>query len=112
MNVRVLETDSKFRVICNSQPDNEIKTGYTSDLLSDVLANADEESALITIQAHKNSVAVATITGTTAIIICNDRPIPDDMIAAADESGVALFLTSMNQFETSIHLGKLLEVHG
>lgn len=110
MNVRVLETDTLFRVICNSEPENQIKTGYTSDLLSDVLANAEDESALITIQAHKNTVAVASITGSTAILICNDRPLPDDMIAAAEESGVALFVTSMNQFETSIHLGKLLEV--
>ncbi len=112
MNVRVLETDAKFRVICNSQPESIIKSGYTSDLLSDVLANADDESALITIQAHKNTIAVASITGTTAILVCNDRPIPDDMITAAEESGVALFVTAMNQFETSVHLGKLLEVHG
>lgn len=111
MKVRVLEIDPQFRVICNSAPDNDIVTGYTSDLLSDVLANGSDQSALITIQAHKNTIAVASITGTTAILICNDRPIPEDMIAVAEESGVALFVTSMNQYETSIHLSKLLETH-
>jgi len=56
--------------------DQEIETGYTSDLLSDVMANAEADCALITIQAHKNTIAVAQLIGANAVIICNDRPIP------------------------------------
>jgi hypothetical protein len=110
MEVRFLETVKELEVICNSC-DNEIFTsGYTSDLLSDVLANAEDESVFITIQAHKNSVAVSSIAGSTAIILCNSKKAPDDMIEAAEESGIALFNTTLNQFETSILIGNLLKV--
>jgi hypothetical protein len=34
--------------------DKEVKSGYVSDLLSDVIANIDEGSVWITIQRHIN----------------------------------------------------------
>jgi hypothetical protein len=92
--------------------DSEITSGYTSDLLSDVLANAKDESVLITIQAHKNNVAVAGITGASAIIICNSKEIPQDMIsAAAEETETTLFISEKNQFETSVAVAKLLGMY-
>jgi hypothetical protein len=62
-------------------PDTEsvVTAGYTSDLLSDVMANAVEDAALITIQAHKNTIAVASLAGISAVIVCNGRVVPDDM---------------------------------
>ncbi len=79
----------------------EVTSGYTSDLLSDVMANARVSSVLITIQAHRNTVAVATLTEIGAIVVCNNRPVPDDMVDAAREEGIALFRTGRNQFVTS-----------
>lgn len=87
--------------------DREISGGYTSDLLSDAMANALENGVLITIQAHKNTVAVGTLKDLNAVIICNNRALPDDMIKAAREEGIALFVTAENQFTVS---GKLYPV--
>ncbi len=87
--------------------DRDITGGYTSDLLSDAMANAHENGVLITIQAHKNTVAVGTLKDLAAIIICNNRLVPDDMINAAREEGIALFVTGENQFTVS---GKLYPV--
>ncbi len=109
MQVRFLETVSDFAVICNSGNGEAINSGYTSDLLSDVLANAQDESVLITIQAHKNSVAVASIVGSTAIILSNNKQAPDDMIEAANEAQISLFSTKLNQFETSVVISDLLK---
>ena len=81
--------------------DNEISGGYTSDLLSDVMGNAKDESVLITIQAHLNTVAVAAHTGAGAVIICNSRPVGDEMKEAAEKERVALFRTEKDQFTTS-----------
>ncbi len=74
---------------------------YTSDLLSDVMGNAKDESVLITIQAHKNTIAVATLKDSPAVIICNSRPLPDDMISAAKQENIGIFRSSKNQFEIS-----------
>ena len=77
---------------------------YCSDLLSDIMGNAKDGSILIIIQAHKNTVAVASLKDSPAIIICNNRPIGEDMIEACKDEGIALFVTGDNQFEVSAKL--------
>lgn len=110
MEIRALIADNTYELVyhnCKSQ--TPIIAAYTSDLLSDVLANATDDSILITIQAHRNCVAVASITGITAILICSNKTISDDMIEAAKEAEVTLLRTALNQFEASVAIGKLLE---
>ena len=95
--------------ICQDEFDDaEIAGAYTSDLLSDVMANAKEGGALITIQAHKNTVAVATLVNISVIVICNSRPLPDDMLEAAKDEGIAVIRTKENQFTVSGKLWNLL----
>ena len=89
-------------------PEREISSGYTSDLLSDVMARAEEDSVLITIQGHKNTVAVSTLAGIAAVVLCSDRPAPEEMRSAAEEEGIAVFSTGKNQFQVSNEIGKLL----
>jgi hypothetical protein len=88
--------------------DTELTGAYTGDLLSDVMANAKEGGALITIQAHKNTVAVATLVNISVIFVCNSRPIPEDMLQAARDEGIAVFKTGENQFTLSGKLWELL----
>ena len=94
--------------ICQDEfEDTELTGAYTSDLLSDVMAHAHDGGALITIQAHKNTVAVATLVNVTVIVICNSRPLPPDMLETAKDEGIAVILTTENQFTVS---GKLYEM--
>ncbi|MCL2834601.1 MAG: hypothetical protein FWD78_15635 [Treponema sp.] len=88
--------------------DVPVTGAYTSDLLSDVMAHAREGGALITIQAHKNTVAVATLVNVSCIIICNNRPLPADMLAAAAEERIAVLVTGENQFSVSGRLWEFL----
>ena len=95
--------------ICQEEFEDADLTGaYTSDLLSDVMANAKDGGALITIQAHKNTVAVATLVNISVIVICNSRPLPDDMLEAAKDEGVAVIRTKENQYTVSGKLWKML----
>ncbi len=91
-------------VVQGEYTDREVTEAYTSDLLSDVMGNASDECVLITIQAHKNTLAVATLKDMGAVIICNNRPVPEDMIEAARSENIGLFLSKENQFTVS---GKL-----
>lgn len=99
-----------LEVLQDEYEDVSLSGGYTSDLLSDVMANAQADSAFITIQAHKNTVAVATLASLPLIIICNKRPVQDDMISAAKEEGIALARTPLSQFEVSGRLYALLQL--
>lgn len=101
MRISDLASSLALEVAQDSYKDREISSGYSSDLLSDVMANAKEDAVLVTVQAHKNAVAVASLVGLSAIVVCNSRPVPDDMVAAAKAEGVALFRSAQTSFEVS-----------
>lgn len=101
MKISELGSVLGYELVQDSFEEREIAGGYTSDLLSDVMANAPDGSVLITIQAHKNSVAVASMTNVAALIICNSRPLPEEMLAAAKDEQIAVFTTDKNQFQVS-----------
>lgn len=86
----------------------EIRSAYTSDLLSDVVAHCPEGAVLITVQNHKNTVAVCTLVGAPAILIAHRREIPADMREAAEREGVALLHTPDSQFVASCKIGQIL----
>ena len=93
MKVSDLKTKLNYEEVCAGDSDADIRSGYTSDLLSDVMGNALDDSVLVTIQAHKNTIAVATLVGMAAVVICNNREVPQDMIDAANgEKSVCRFL--------------------
>ena len=81
---------------------------YTSDLLSDAMAHCPDGAVLVTVQNHKNSVAVCTLVGSPAILVVHSREIPEDMRAVAQREGVALLRTPDDQFTASCKIGAVL----
>lgn len=96
-----------YRSAWDGWEDRDVTGAYTSDLLSDVMAHAEDGELLITIQAHKNTVAVAVLKDLSGLVIASDRPIPEDMIGAAREEGIPIFITGDNQYQTSWRLHEL-----
>ena len=88
--------------------DNEVAGGYTSDLLSDVMAHLKEGQVLITLQAHKNTIAVAALSGAAAVIFCHGRFAAADVLEAAAAEGIAVFSTPDNQFDASVKVSNAL----
>ena len=89
------------------KPGCAVSRAYTSDLLSDVMGHCGDESVLVTIQNHLNTIAVCTLVGIEAIVICHDRPVPDDMKAAAEREEVAIVVSPLSQFAASVALAAL-----
>ena len=100
MRIVDVQQDLELELLAGSA-ECEIRGGYTSDLLSDVMAHAEEGDALITIQAHNNTIAVASHVDAPAVIICNNRPVADETVKAAGDHGIVLCRTPLNQFEVS-----------
>lgn len=78
--------------------DCEVRGGYASDLLSDVLANAEEGSIWLTHQAHRNVVAVANIKGIAAVVITGGREPHDDLVDVGNQEKVNVLNTEDNSF--------------
>ncbi|MHB1000926.1 MAG: DRTGG domain-containing protein [Armatimonadota bacterium] len=91
----------------NKYADREVTGGYTSDLLSDVLANAKDGNIWVTNQKHQNCVAVASLLGISAVIIAGGIEPDDNTIEKAESEQVALFTTEASVFDT---VGKLYEI--
>ena len=77
----------------------EVRTGYASDLLSDVLANSIEGDLWVTRQTHLNIVAIAVMRDLSGILLVNGaQPDPDTMEKAVEKM-VPIFRTPLPTFE-------------
>jgi hypothetical protein len=108
VNVERLSKIPGVECLLPAPADTEITAAFTSDLLSDVMANAPEGAVLITIQAHLNTVAVAALADIRAILACSSRAVPADMLEAARHQHIALYRTALNQFDASVAVHQLL----
>ncbi len=86
----------------------EIRYGYSSDLLSDVIANALENSAWITVQRHINILGVAKLKNIVAIITPRSLKIDKEIIERARAEGVALLCSRESAFEVAGRLYEML----
>jgi len=100
LNLTVL-TDS--RDFASIRPDG----GYTSDLLSCVMAGAKGNYLWITLQAHLNIVAVPALLEVAAVIITENAQPDPATIAKANEQGIILLSTPNPTYEID---GKLWEM--
>lgn len=86
----------------------EVTGGYCSDLLSDVMGNANEGQVWITIQVHKNIVAVAALKELSAIVLVKGLKATDEAIEAAREQGIPILQTDEPAFEIAGKLYNLI----
>ncbi len=82
----------------------EVTGGYVSDLLSDVIGHASEGAVWVTLQAHLNIVAVASLKGLAGIILANNRAPDEGTLKKALEANVPLMTSELSAFEI---VGKL-----
>ena len=78
--------------------DKEVTGGYSSDLLSDVMGNAEEGQIWITLQIHKNIMAVAMLKEISAIILVKGLIPEDDVKEISNEKQIPVLGTSLDAF--------------
>ena len=81
--------------------------GYSSDLLSCVMAGAKKGDLWTTLQAHLNIVAVAALNEVAAVIITENARPDEASIAKADQQGVILLSTPLSTYEVNGRLWEL-----
>ena len=79
--------------------DRQVTGGYSSDLLSDVLANSEPGNIWITLQIHQNIVAVATMKDLAGIILVNGREPEKDTLEKAEAENIVIMVTELSTFE-------------
>jgi serine kinase of HPr protein (carbohydrate metabolism regulator) len=89
--------------------DRTVTGGYASDLLSDVMGNASEGQVWVTLQTHKNVMAVASLKDLAAVVLVKGLEPDPDMAKLAEEEGVPVLTTEKPAFEMVGEIYSLLK---
>jgi hypothetical protein len=108
MKLKDLAGHLEWEIMTRNVPqETDIKTGYASDLLSDVLANSIEGDLWVTRQTHLNIVAIAVMRDLAGVLLANGVKPDPDTIAKAVEKSVPIFRTPLPTFEV---VGRLYQL--
>jgi predicted transcriptional regulator len=88
--------------------ERRVRWGFCSDLLSDVLAHAQEGDLWITHQRHLNVVAVAKLKGVAAVVCVRGSRPSREVLRTAQEEGVPILSAQEDAFELAGRLYRLL----
>ena len=79
--------------------DKLVTSAYCSDLLSDVMGNGDEDQLWITLQTHKNALAVAALKDMSGILLVNNHQPNTDTLEASNKEGIPVLGSHKAAFE-------------
>ncbi|MDR0970714.1 MAG: serine kinase [Lentimicrobiaceae bacterium] len=108
MTVKELVEKLNLTVFCGENALNRtIEGGYASDLLSDVMGFAKADNIWITLQTHKNVIAIASLKDLAAIILVKGNKPDDDTLEQAKEENIPILGTKEETFNT---IGKVYQL--
>ena len=100
MKVKELVEKLNLKVLSGEKGlDREIDGCYISDLLSDVMGNAMEGNIWITLQTHKNVMAVASLKELACIILVKNLVPNDETIEQSNDEDLPILQTSLPTYE-------------
>ncbi|MCL2413411.1 MAG: DRTGG domain-containing protein [Bacteroidales bacterium] len=100
MTVKELKDQLNLTVFSGeSGLDNTIDGGYVSDLLSDVMGHAEMGNVWVTLQTHKNIMAIASLKELAAIILVKGFKPDEDCIKQSNEEGIPILGTNEQTFD-------------
>ena len=105
MTVRELSQELGLEVLTHDiNLDRDVNSGYTSDLLSDVIANIGDDAVWITIQRHVNILGVAKLKDVSAIVIPRNLELEESFLSKAMEEEIAVLRGKASAFELSAQI--------
>ncbi len=78
--------------------DREVRHGYVSDLMSDVIANAGKGDIWITLQVHVNIVAVAVMKELSGIILIGGRHPEEAALEKAKSEDMPIMVSGLSAY--------------
>lgn len=87
----------------------KITSGYCSDLLSDVMGNAEENCIWVTLQTHRNVAAISSLKEIGAVVIVKGLSPDENTLEHAKEEGITILGTKEECFEITGKIYALLK---
>ena len=107
MTVKDIIDKLDLQVCCGTSGlEREIKGGYTSDLL--VMGNAPEGAIWVTLQTHKNTMAIASLKELAAIVLVKGLHPEADTVSESEQEGIPILSTAEEAFDITGKIYQLL----
>lgn len=101
MRVNELIEKLELKILADGDMEAEITGGYSSDLLSWVMAHGVRGGAWITVQTHLNIIAVASLLDMSCIIIPEGIAVDSPTLEKAEEEGISVLSSARTAYELS-----------
>ena len=108
MKIKDIIKALELNIFNSGDLEKEVSTGYTSDLLSDVMGNAETDCIWITLQTHRNVAAIAALKEIGAVVLVKGNTPDENTLENAKEENITLLGTSEESFEISGKIYALL----
>ncbi len=82
----------------------EITGVYVSDMVSDIIANAQAGNLLVTLQIHNNVVAAANLVDISGILVTQGKQPTPDVVKMADKAAIPILGTELNGWQVMTKL--------
>ncbi len=101
MKISEIKDILNAEVICGEEHlERTAKSAFGSDLMSDVLAFAKEQSLLLTGLVNPQAIRTALMLDMPCVVFVRAKKLTDEVISLAKESGVVVLSTELRMFET------------
>lgn len=100
MNVGQLIKATGWTLVCGDA-EKKIQGGCCGDLLSRIMGKGPQGSAWITVQAHRNVIAVASLREFACVIFADGVQPDEELINLARQEHVTLVVSSLPVYETA-----------
>lgn len=77
----------------------EVEGVFISDMLSDVMSNANPGDLWLTVQTHKNVISATNLVDLSAILITHGKNVPEETIELAKRFNVTILRSQLSTFD-------------
>lgn len=111
MTVKELMDALQFKVLNEASGANDKNVGsiYCCDLLSIAMSRMSEDAAWVTVMSNMNTLAVASLTDVSCVILAEGVAADEGMLAKAKEQDITLLSTELPVYEAAKLVGKNIE---
>lgn len=108
MTVKDLINENVFQLINEGELEKDVATTFCCDLLSVAMSKMPKDSAWVTIMGNMNTIAVASLTEASCIILAEGIELDESSLEKAVEQGTTIFYTDIPIFEAALKVYNLI----
>lgn len=107
MTIQTIIDAGIFSLRVSADSSRSVSKVFCCDLLSIAMNKAPTDGAWVTVTGNRNTLAVASLTGISCIILAEGMQFQEEDLTCAKKEGIAIFTTSLSVFDAALKIHEL-----